>query len=88
MPEFYKNVFPNDTNPATSDIYHAGVYLGWNKCDFLAKLDLGCSFGILALYIWAIGVLACGQSSTMTGTYAGQFVMEVRFYPNSLAVST
>ncbi|XP_019849504.1 PREDICTED: metal transporter nramp1 homolog isoform X1 [Amphimedon queenslandica] len=27
-------------------------------------------------YIWAIGLLASGQSSTMTGTYAGQFVME------------
>lgn len=27
-------------------------------------------------YIWAIGLLAAGQSSTMTGTYAGQFVME------------
>lgn len=29
------------------------------------------------MYIWAIGILAAGQSSTMTGTYAGQFVMEV-----------
>ncbi|KAG2542628.1 hypothetical protein PVAP13_9NG650300 [Panicum virgatum] len=27
------------------------------------------------LYIWAIGLLASGQSSTITGTYAGQFVM-------------
>lgn len=26
--------------------------------------------------MWAIGLLAAGQSSTMTGTYAGQFVME------------
>ncbi|XP_073144045.1 metal transporter Nramp3.2-like [Henckelia pumila] len=26
-------------------------------------------------YIWAIGLLASGQSSTMTGTYAGQFIM-------------
>jgi hypothetical protein len=25
--------------------------------------------------VWAIGLLAAGQSSTMTGTYAGQFVM-------------
>ena len=40
---------------------------------------LGCYFGPIALYIWAIGILAAGQSSTMTGTYAGQFVMEVRF---------
>ena len=27
------------------------------------------------LYIWALGLLAAGQSSTMTGTYTGQFVM-------------
>lgn len=38
---------------------------------------LGCYFGAAALYIWAVGILAAGQSSTMTGTYAGQFVMEV-----------
>ena len=28
------------------------------------------------MYIWAVGILAAGQSSTMTGTYAGQFAME------------
>jgi len=33
-------------------------------------------FGKAAKYIWAVGLLAAGQSSTMTGTYAGQFVME------------
>lgn len=38
---------------------------------------LGCYFGAAALYIWAVGILAAGQSSTMTGTYSGQFVMEV-----------
>ncbi|KAK6939683.1 NRAMP family [Dillenia turbinata] len=27
------------------------------------------------LYIWGIGLLAAGQSSTVTGTYAGQFIM-------------
>ena len=42
---------------------------------------LGCYFGPAALYIWAIGILAAGQSSTMTGTYSGQFVMEVRTAP-------
>ena len=26
--------------------------------------------------VWAVGLLAAGQASTMTGTYAGQFVME------------
>eukprot|EP00611_Tribonema_gayanum_P018116 TRINITY_DN31192_c0_g1_i1.p1 TRINITY_DN31192_c0_g1~~TRINITY_DN31192_c0_g1_i1.p1 ORF type:complete len:658 (+),score=140.42 TRINITY_DN31192_c0_g1_i1:114-1976(+) len=34
------------------------------------------SLGSNAKYVWAIGLLAAGQSSTMTGTYAGQFVME------------
>ncbi|CAK9155397.1 unnamed protein product [Ilex paraguariensis] len=28
------------------------------------------------LYIWGIGLLAAGTSSTITGTYAGQFIME------------
>ena len=46
-----------------ADIYKAGVFLG-------------CSFGIVCMYIWAVGILAAGQSSTMTGTYVGQFVME------------
>ncbi|KAL3514400.1 hypothetical protein ACH5RR_027117 [Cinchona calisaya] len=27
------------------------------------------------LYIWGIGLLAAGQSSTITGTFAGQFIM-------------
>ncbi|WKY00712.1 hypothetical protein Q1695_015054 [Nippostrongylus brasiliensis] len=63
MPEFYKVVFENNTEPADVDIFHAGVFLG-------------CTFGVGALYVWAIGILAAGQSSTMTGTYAGQFAME------------
>jgi natural resistance-associated macrophage protein len=33
-------------------------------------------YGDVAFYVWAIGLLAAGQSSTMTGTYAGQFVMQ------------
>jgi Mn2+/Fe2+ NRAMP family transporter len=37
---------------------------------------LSSTFGEASKYIWAIGLLAAGQSSTMTGTYAGQFVME------------
>ncbi|XP_040214122.1 natural resistance-associated macrophage protein 1 [Rana temporaria] len=59
----HKDVFKNNTEPLTVDIYSGGVILG-------------CFFGPAALYIWAIGILAAGQSSTMTGTYAGQFVME------------
>lgn len=29
---------------------------------------LGCTYGLAAMYIWAVGLLAAGQSSTMTGT--------------------
>jgi len=55
----------NDTgDPGDSvDIYRGGVFLG-------------CAYGAAALYIWGVGILAAGQSSTMTGTYAGQFAME------------
>lgn len=59
----YSDAFKNNTNPIDVDIYKGGVFLG-------------CQFGIVALYIWAIGILAAGQSSTMTGCYAGQFAME------------
>ncbi|XP_042302479.1 natural resistance-associated macrophage protein 1 [Sceloporus undulatus] len=55
--------FPDDNNTVSVDIFQGGIILG-------------CYFGPIALYIWAVGILAAGQSSTMTGTYAGQFVME------------
>jgi len=32
--------------------------------------------GSSSKYVWAIGLLAAGQSATMTGTVAGQYVME------------
>ncbi|XP_025411279.1 protein Malvolio isoform X2 [Sipha flava] len=59
----YKDIFTNNTELVEVDIFKGGVFLG-------------CQFGIGAMYIWAIGILAAGQSSTMTGCYAGQFVME------------
>ncbi|GAB1299847.1 Natural resistance-associated macrophage protein 2 [Apodemus speciosus] len=59
----HANLFPNDNSTLAVDIYKGGVVLG-------------CYFGPAALYIWAVGILAAGQSSTMTGTYSGQFVME------------
>ncbi|EDQ84376.1 uncharacterized protein MONBRDRAFT_30285 [Monosiga brevicollis MX1] len=34
------------------------------------------TYGKAVLYIWALGLLAAGQASTMTGCYAGQFVMQ------------
>ena len=55
-------------------------FRGWDdllQADlFKGGVFLGCSFGIACTYIWAVGILASGQSSTMTGTYAGQFAME------------
>eukprot|EP00201_Polytomella_parva_P013731 CAMPEP_0175070430 /NCGR_PEP_ID=MMETSP0052_2-20121109/18711_1 /TAXON_ID=51329 ORGANISM="Polytomella parva, Strain SAG 63-3" /NCGR_SAMPLE_ID=MMETSP0052_2 /ASSEMBLY_ACC=CAM_ASM_000194 /LENGTH=799 /DNA_ID=CAMNT_0016337545 /DNA_START=32 /DNA_END=2431 /DNA_ORIENTATION=- len=36
---------------------------------------LGEAFGKPMVVIWAFGLLAAGQSSTMTGTYTGQFVI-------------
>ena len=34
------------------------------------------TLGEAAKYVWATGLLAAGQASTMTGVFAGQFVME------------
>ncbi|KAK2821734.1 hypothetical protein Q7C36_021077 [Tachysurus vachellii] len=59
----HTDLFPLNNNTLQVDIYKGGVVLG-------------CFFGPAALYIWAVGILAAGQSSTMTGTYSGQFVME------------
>nr|XP_046240073.1 natural resistance-associated macrophage protein 2-like isoform X2 [Scatophagus argus] len=59
----HTDLFPANNGTLEVDIYKGGVVLG-------------CFFGPAALYIWAIGILAAGQSSTMTGTYSGQFVME------------
>lgn len=36
---------------------------------------LGATYGAVSVYVWGLGLLAAGQSSTMTGTYTGQFVM-------------
>lgn len=37
---------------------------------------LNAEYGQVMKIIWAIGLLAAGQCSTITGTYAGQFIME------------
>ncbi|XP_014481310.1 PREDICTED: protein Malvolio [Dinoponera quadriceps] len=55
--------FERNNETLNADLYKSGIFLG-------------CSFGAAAMYIWAVGILAAGQSSTMTGTYAGQFAME------------
>lgn len=45
---------------------------GVNDLTLLEASDaLASTFGHSSKYIWAIGLLAAGQSSTMTGTYAG-----------------
>jgi len=44
---------PNDTNVPV-DIFKGGVFLG-------------AQFGLPSYYMWAIGIFAAGQSSTMTG---------------------
>ncbi|XP_032378049.1 natural resistance-associated macrophage protein 2 isoform X1 [Etheostoma spectabile] len=59
----YLDIFPLNNQTLEVNLYKGGVVLG-------------CFFGPAALYIWAVGILAAGQSSTMTGTYSGQFVME------------
>ncbi|XP_033938855.1 natural resistance-associated macrophage protein 2-like isoform X1 [Pseudochaenichthys georgianus] len=61
-------LLPNDFFPRNNETLQVDIYKG--------GIVLGCIFGPAALYIWAIGILAAGQSSTMTGTYSGQFVME------------
>lgn len=57
------HAFGNSTEFVEADLYKGGLFLG-------------CTFGAAAMYIWAVGILSAGQSSTMTGTYAGQFAME------------
>lgn len=59
----YADIFPNNTAIVEADMYLGGIFLG-------------CKFGVAAMYIWAVGLYAAGQSSTMTGCYSGQFVME------------
>lgn len=59
-----------DSYDAFKDVYPDGLDLS-SAADALKT-----TFGNSAPYIWAVGLLAAGQSSTMTGTYAGQFVME------------
>lgn len=62
-PSINASIFPMNNETVDADLYKGGVFLG-------------CTYGLAAMYIWAVGILAAGQSSTMTGTYAGQFTME------------
>ncbi|XP_059640612.1 metal transporter Nramp3.2 [Cornus florida] len=60
----------------------AKAFYGTNVANSIGLLNAGQylqeKYGkglIPILYIWGIGLLAAGQSSTITGTYAGQFIM-------------
>nr|GEV19766.1 metal transporter Nramp2-like [Tanacetum cinerariifolium] len=58
--------FYNTKEADTIGLLNAGYYLQDRYGEGLFPI----------LYIWGIGLLAAGQSSTLTGTYAGQFIME------------
>lgn len=72
--------FHPDPDDPEDDLVHADLYK--------AGIFLGCTFGLPAMYIWAIGIFAAGQSSTMTGTYAGQFVMEGETLETNILMNT
>ncbi|MBA0566178.1 hypothetical protein Golob_011021, partial [Gossypium lobatum] len=56
----------------SSDDHHRCNDLNLNSASFLLQNVLGKSSSTL----YAIALLASGQSSTITGTYAGQFIMQ------------
>ncbi|XP_043714004.1 metal transporter Nramp2-like isoform X2 [Telopea speciosissima] len=68
-------------NLFVTTVFAKGFY-GTDKADSIGLVNAGQYLeekyggGLLPiLYIWGIGLLAAGQSSTITGTYAGQFIM-------------
>lgn len=60
---FVVSVFAAAFTGKEATLYGAGIWIAKN-------------YSITMKIIWGVGVLASGQSSTMTGTYAGQFIME------------
>ena len=68
-------------HPETGKMLACTTHLGQTgSCCSIGLQNAGAALeGLLgksAKIVWAIGLLAAGQSSTMTGTFAGQFVME------------
>ncbi|CAG8537023.1 4684_t:CDS:2 [Dentiscutata erythropus] len=62
-------------------VVFASVFYSHNNIKSLPGLYdaadvLSRTLGSGARYLWAVGLLAAGQSSTMTGTFAGQYVVE------------
>jgi natural resistance-associated macrophage protein len=78
---FARGFYKTDHSTTTSDI---GLQ---NAGEYLAN-----TFGGHFKFIWGIGLLAAGQSSTMTGTYAGQYVMSgylnLKIKPSTRALVT
>jgi len=61
--------FINFSVIGTFAYYHDKGYGDLNLRNADQALQL--AFGNAAKYVWGIGLLAAGQSSTMTGTYSG-----------------
>ncbi|XP_062101296.1 metal transporter Nramp2 [Humulus lupulus] len=68
-------------NLFVTSVFAKGFY-GTKQADSIGLVNAGQYLqdkyggGLLPiLYIWGVGLLAAGQSSTITGTYAGQFIM-------------
>ncbi|KAI8064838.1 natural resistance-associated macrophage protein-domain-containing protein [Gilbertella persicaria] len=61
-----------------AQVFHKSDQTGPIKIPGLDDADevLSGTLGSAAKYLWAAGLLAAGQSSTMTGTLAGQYVTE------------
>ncbi|XP_030828658.1 natural resistance-associated macrophage protein 1 [Strongylocentrotus purpuratus] len=57
-------------------VFAAAFYPSENATLLTAGQLIHDNYGNAMKIIWGIGLLAAGQSSTMTGTYAGQFAME------------
>jgi len=67
-------------NLCVVSVFSEGFYGQFDDVSEIGLMNAGYyldeRYGTVSLYIWAVGILAAGQSSTMTGTYAGQFVMK------------
>ncbi|KAI8381421.1 natural resistance-associated macrophage protein-domain-containing protein [Radiomyces spectabilis] len=61
-----------------AEVFYDPTSAGEKNIPGLADADvvLSRTLGSAAKYLWAAGLLAAGQSSTMTGTLAGQYVTE------------
>lgn len=68
---FAQHFYPSQRTCPSPTVCNSNIGLR-NAADALQ----GALGGETARIIWAVGVLAAGQSATMTGTWAGQFIMQ------------